>query len=62
MWYLKSSSHLKYMKKLLKMNLQYHFEIDIESTPWKLTSDTKHVQQNLNGILLGKEGISIIKC
>jgi hypothetical protein len=44
------------------MNLKYHFEIDIESIPEELTNDTKHVQQILSGLLLGKEGISIIKC
>jgi hypothetical protein len=50
------------MKKLLKMNLKYHFQTDIESIPKELTIDTKHVQQNLNGFLLAKEGISITKC
>jgi len=50
------------MKNLLKMNLKYHFETNIESIPEELTSDTKHVQQKLNGFLLAKEGISITKC
>jgi len=44
------------------MNLKYHFETNIEFIPKELTSDTKHVQQNLNGFLLAKEGISITKC
>jgi hypothetical protein len=46
------------MKNLLKMNLKYHFENDTKSIPKELTSDTKHVQKELNGLLLAKEGIS----
>jgi len=52
---------LKYMKILLKMNLIYHFKNDIEFILEELTSDTKRVQQELDGLLLAKEVISIIE-
>jgi hypothetical protein len=44
------------------MNLKYHFETNIKSILEELANDTKHVQQNLNGLLLAKEGISVTKC
>jgi hypothetical protein len=44
------------------MNLKYHFEKDTEFILEELTNDTKHVQQELDGLLLAKEGISTTKC
>jgi hypothetical protein len=49
------------MTNLLKMNLKYHFENDTKFIPKELTSDTKHVQQELDRLLLANEGISTIK-
>jgi hypothetical protein len=44
------------------MNLKYHFsEHDTEFILEELTNDTKHVQQELNEILLAREGISTTK-
>ncbi len=48
-------SILKYMKNLLIMNLKYHFEKDTGFILEELTSETKHVQQELDGLLLAKE-------
>jgi hypothetical protein len=38
------------MKNLL--NLKYHFKNDTKFIPKELTSDTKHVQQELDGLLV----------
>jgi hypothetical protein len=37
------------------MNLKYHFEKDTGFILEELTSETKHVQQELDGLLLAKE-------
>ncbi len=50
---------LKYMRNSLKMNLKYHFKNDAKFILKELTSDTKHVQQELDGLLLAKDSISI---
>ncbi len=55
------SSNLKHMKIILKMNPKCHLENEIEFTPYELTSDTKHVHQELEELLLSKEGISKIQ-
>jgi len=43
------------------MNPNHHFENEIKFIPYELTSDTKHVHQELEGLLLSKEGISKIE-
>jgi hypothetical protein len=43
------------------MNLKYHFENHTKFIFKELTSDTKHVYQELNGLLLAQESISTIK-
>jgi hypothetical protein len=49
------------MKIILKMNPKHHFENEIKFIPYKLTGDIKHVHQELEGLLLSKEGISKIE-
>jgi hypothetical protein len=43
------------------MNFKYHVENDTKFIPKKWTIDTKHVQQELDKLLLTKEGIWTIK-
>lgn len=43
------------------MNPKHHFENEMKFISYELISDTKHVHQELEGLLLSKEGISKLK-
>jgi len=49
------------MRNLLKMNLIFHFEYNIEFIPKELLNDTKHMHPKLEGLLLSNQGISTIE-
>jgi hypothetical protein len=52
---------LGYMKNVIKMNPNFHFEYDIEFILEELLNNTKHVHPKLEGLLLPNQGVSTIE-